>query len=321
MKLLVPSLVDYTADADIDRDVTVVVYDPSEPLPSEHLDADALVVWGMSNDLLHDAAARLTQVKWVQLLSAGSDAALAAGFDPSVAITSGRSLHDAPVAEHALTLLLAAARRLHVLMRAQIGSRWAGEVGGIQPEPSPGLFSTLRGAHVAIWGFGSIGSTLAPLLTGLGARVTGVATQSREQDGFSVVTPDDLPELLPTADALVMILPASPTTTHALSAELIAALPSHAWLVNVGRGSTVDEEALITALRADALGGAALDVTSVEPLPASSPLWELPNVIITPHSAGGRPLGAADLITHNLRAWLAGEPLRNLVTPTGRTNP
>lgn len=321
MKILVPTLVDFPAGAPVDGEVEVVAYDPNEPLPTEHLDADALVVWGMSNDLLHDAAARLTQVKWVQLLSAGSDAALAAGFSPSVAITSGRSLHDAPVAEHALALLLAAARRLHVLMRAQIGSRWASEIGGIQPEPSPGLFSTLRGAHVAIWGFGSIGSTLAPLLTGLGARVTGVATQSREQDGFTVVTADDLPELLPTVDALVMILPSSPSTTHALSEQLIAALPDHAWLVNVGRGSTVDENALIAALRAGELGGAALDVTSVEPLPSSSQLWELPNVIITPHSAGGRPLGAAELISQNLRAWLAEEPLRNLVSPTGRTTP
>src|SRR5690554_2391453 len=137
MKLLIPNLVDYPADLDTSSDVTVVTYDPTEPIPDEHTDTAALVVWGMSDELLRDAAARLTQVQWVQLLSAGSDAALAAGFSPTVAITSGRSLHDAPVAEHALALLLAAARRLHVLMRAQIGSRWASEVGGIQPEPSP----------------------------------------------------------------------------------------------------------------------------------------------------------------------------------------
>lgn len=318
MKILVPSLIAFVLEPKLEGDVTVVNYDAGKPIPAVHRDADALVVWGMSEALLRDAAIHLDQVRWVQLLSAGSDAALAAGFSPSVVITSGRSLHDAPVAEHALALLLAAARRLDVLMRAQVGSRWAGELGGIQPEPSPGRFSTLRGAHVAIWGFGSIGSALAPLLTALGAQVTGVATQRREQDGYSVVTADALPELLPGVDVLVMILPASPTTDKALDRALLAALPAHAWVVNVGRGSTVDEEALIEVLRNNELGGAALDVTSVEPLPASSRLWELTNVIITPHAAGGRPLGAQHLITQNIESYLAGAPMQNLTTSHGR---
>ncbi|MCM3657843.1 phosphoglycerate dehydrogenase [Agromyces mediolanus] len=312
MKLLVPDLVPFATEL---PGVDVVAYDPTRPIPDEHADARGLVVWGMPNELLGDAAVRLRELEWVQLLSAGSDAALAAGFGASVAITSGRSLHDAPVAEHALALVLAAARRVHTLVRAQIGHRWADELGGIQPEPSPGVFSTLRGANVVVWGFGSIGSTLAPHLRALGARVTGVGTRARTESGFEVVTPEALPALLPSTDVLVMILPSTPATDAALSAELLATLPHHAWVVNVGRGTTVDEAALIEALSDDRLGGAALDVTVQEPLPASSPLWDLPNAIITPHSAGGRPLGAASLIQENLAAHLDGSPLRNLVTP------
>src|SRR5690606_32794585 len=105
-------------------------------------------------------------------------------------------------------------------------------------------------------------------------------------------------------DVLIMILPATDETRGALSRERIALLPPRAWVVNVGRGTTVDEAALADALRHDRLGGAALDVTEVEPLPVSSELWDLANVIITPHSAGGRPIGAAGLIADNLRALL-----------------
>lgn len=310
MKILVPSLVPFSTEI-----AEVVSYDPSAPIPNEHTDAQGIVIWGVSDDLLADAASRLRALEWVQLLSAGSDAALAAGFGDGVAITSGRSLHDAPVAEHALALILAAARRLHTFVRAQIGHRWASELGGIQPEPSPGLFSTLRGANVVIWGYGSIGSTLALHLRSLGAYVTGVATRARTEGEVSVITTAELPALLPATDVLVMILPSKPETERALDANLIDALPPHAWLVNCGRGTTVDEPALIDALRGHRIGGAALDVTSEEPLPPASELWDLPNAIITPHAAGGRPLGAGELINHNLQAHLQGSPLRNLITP------
>lgn len=318
MKLLVPTTVAFTSDDDA---VDAVAYDPSIPIPDAHTDAEALVVWGMPNPLLHEAATRLPDLRWVQLLSAGSDAAVAAGFADSVAITSGRSLHDAPVAEHALALTLAAARRLHTLVRAQIGHRWATEIGGMQREPSPGLFSTLRGARVVIWGYGSIGSTLAPHLQALGATVTGVGTRARTQGDVEVVTAADLPATFPTTDVLIMILPATEQTESALNAHLLGALPAHAWVVNVGRGSTVDENALIDALRDGRIGGAALDVVSEEPLPPSSALWDLPNVIITPHSAGGRPLGAASLIAANLEAYLRGGELRNLVRPVAKGGP
>lgn len=293
--------------------VSAAFYDPEAPVPVEHLDAEILVVWGGSDHWLREAAARLSRLRWVQGLAAGPDQILAAGFAPEVLLTSGRSLHDRPVAEHTLALVLAAARRLDLAVRAQIGHRWADELGGLQVEGNAERFTTLRGSHVVVWGFGSIGTALAPLLTALGARVTGVARSAGERDGYAVVTREDLSQVLPTADVLVLILPATPQTRHAVDARVLALLPARAWLVNVGRGATVDEDALLAALRDGRLGGAALDVSGTEPLPVDSPLWDGPHTIITPHAAGGRPLGADDLIAANVRAFLAGKQLRNLV--------
>ena len=294
-------------------DVHFVPYDPAEPIPAEHEDAAVLIVWGTPDAHLKDAAKRLSRLRWVQALSAGTDAVVAAGFGSEVLLTSGRSLHDRPVAEHALALVLAAARRLHTLVRAQIGHRWANEIGGVQREPSPGLFSTLRDARVLIWGFGSIGQQLARVLHGMGAEVSGVARSAGERDGFPVIAEEQIEDALPETDVLVMILPGMESTRHALNAERLAALPAHAYVVNVGRGMTVDEDALISALEKGSIAGAGLDVASAEPLPADSPLWDAPNLILTPHMAGGRADLGAELIRENLTAYLDGAPLKNVI--------
>jgi phosphoglycerate dehydrogenase-like enzyme len=166
---------------------------------------------------------------------------------------------------------------------------------------------------VTIWGYGSIGRTLEPHLTALGATVTGAARSARQDGPVTVVDESQLVDQLARTDVLVMILPSTPSTRGALDAEKLAALPAHAWVVNVGRGDAVDEPDLMDALREGRIAGAALDVTSVEPLPADSPLWDTPNLIITPHAAGGRPLGALDLLAENLDALQNGRPLRNVV--------
>jgi phosphoglycerate dehydrogenase-like enzyme len=290
-----------------------VPYDPYTALPEEHLDAEVLGVWGNPDEQLADAARRLRKLRLVQLFSAGSDNAARAGFDSGVVIASGRGLHDRPVAEHTLALVLAAARRLHRAFAAQRDHEWATDIGGLQPEPSPGVFSTLRGARITLWGFGSIARTLEPHLTALGATVTGVARTPRQEGHVTVIDEAHLLDELPQTDVLIMILPSTPATRDALDAETLAALPTHAWVVNVGRGDAVDEPALMDALRSGRLAGAALDVTSTEPLPADSPLWDTPNLIITPHAAGGRPLGGLDLLAENLDALQAGRPLRNVV--------
>jgi phosphoglycerate dehydrogenase-like enzyme len=311
MKILVPDSVEL--DLTLPADVRAVVYPVAEPLPEEHVDADVLVVWGNPDAQLRDAAVRLKRLRWIQSLAAGPDAVLRAGFAPEVPVTAGGGLHDRTVAEHTLALVLGAARRLHLLTRAQVGRRWADELGGLQPLREADNFRTLRDSHVVVWGFGGIAATLAPHLSALGARVTGVARTAGERHGFPVRTADDFADLLPTADVLIMILPDTGETRHALDASVLAQLPLHAWVVNVGRGSTVDEAALLNAVRGGRLGGAALDVFEAEPLPPESGLWDEPNVIISPHAAGGRPLGAGVLIRENLDNLLAGRPLKHLV--------
>lgn len=310
LRVLIPTGVDLPDAID---GVEVLSYDPARPVPDQDTDADVLVAWVIAPAVLADAARRLTRLKLVQLLTAGYEHAERAGFARTVTIANGQGLHDRPVAEHALALILAAARRLHVAFAAQREHRWASELGGPQPEPSPGRFSTLRDARVTVWGYGSIGRTVGAHLASLGARITGVGRTPRVIEGVPVVTPAWFGQILPTTDVLLMVLPSTAQTRDALTADVLALLPPHAWVVNVGRGDTVDEAALVAALRAGRIGGAALDVTAVEPLPADSELWDAPNLILTPHAAGGRPLGATDLIAANIAALQAGAPLRNVV--------
>ena len=313
MKILLPSSVPLAPS--LPQDVSAVVYDAAAPVPEEHLDAEALVVWGNRREDLVAVAGRMPNLRWVQTLAAGPDAVLSAGFAPGVVVTSGVGLHDATVTEHALALTLALLRRLPQAAAAQAQHRWADEIGGIQPLRPDGAVTSLIGARVLVWGFGNIGRNLAPLLRGLGAEVRGVARTAGRRNGFDVVAEEDLNAELARTDVLIMILPATPQTERALDADRLAALPPHAFVVNVGRGSTVDEDALADALTSGGIAGAAVDVTAVEPLPADSALWDLPNLLITPHAAGGRPVGADELVAENLAALRAGEQLRNVVAP------
>jgi phosphoglycerate dehydrogenase-like enzyme len=309
--VLLPTGIDL--DPTLPPGVDAVRYDPREPVPEEHVDAEVLVVWANPLALLQDAARRMHRLRWVQTFAAGPDAVLGAGFAPDVVLTSGRGLHDGPVAEHTLALVLAAARALPGLVRAQDEGRWARELSGNHPGRPTDAFRTLTDAHVLVWGFGSIATRLAPLLTALGAHVTGVATTAGERAGYPVVTASQVHDVLGRTDVLIAILPATERTRHAIDADVLAGLPRHAWVVNVGRGSTLDEAALLDAIRADRLGGAALDVFETEPLPADHPLWSEPRVLISPHAAGGRPTDPGTLLTANLGHLLAGRPLVNVV--------
>lgn len=312
MKVLFPTSATFDFEKR-DPGVTYVPYDPKQPVPAEHHDAEVFVAWLNPPEVLRDAAQNLHNLRLVQGLMAGVNTLVDAGFPEHVPISSGRGLHDKTVTEHTLALLLAAARRLHLMRDAQLERRWPGELGGAQPDYNPDVFTTLAGSHVVVWGFGSIARTLAPHLKALGAEVTGVATSAGERGGFPVVAESELDGLLPSTDALVMILPGSPATAGALNARRLALMPRHAWVVNVGRGSSINENDLVTALRAREVGGAALDVFEEEPLPPTSPLWGLPNVIISPHAAGGRPIGADGYVRENVRRLRGGEELLNTV--------
>ncbi|WP_311211359.1 MULTISPECIES: phosphoglycerate dehydrogenase [unclassified Arthrobacter] len=313
MKILVPDTIDLDASLLSDTEDNVVVYAVDKPIPSEHRDAEVLVVWRNTSENLTDAARSMPTLKLVQTLAAGPDSVLAAGFADTVAITSGRSLHDRPVAEHALALVLAAIRRLDVLLESQKDASWNAPYNAAQSNPKTEQLYTLDGANVTIWGFGSIAGRLAPLLAALGAKVTGVANSKGERYGFPVVSTEELPDVLRTTDVLISILPATPETTDSLNDAILRALPETAVFVNVGRGATVDEDALLAALQEGRLRVAALDVTKEEPLPSDSRLWDAPNLIITPHVAGNRPKGSAQLVTANITALKEGRTLTNQV--------
>lgn len=311
VKLLYPTSVPLDVQSLEGFSVALHPYDVKVPIPEEHTDADFLVTWANSPDNLKDAAKRLTKVRWIQSLAAGPNDVLNAGFDTSrITVTTGSGLHNGPVAEHTLGLLLNAARRFNEMAEYQLRGKWPGHLGGSFPRSD---FTTLRGSRVLIWGYGNIAKELTSMLVPLGAKVRGVARTAGVRDGVEVLSDDKLPEVLPETDALVMILPGQASTNNALNAERLKLLPKHAWVVNVGRGTSVDEDALADALEKGEIGGAALDVFKTEPLPESSRLWKTPNLIISPHAAGGRPEGCEELIALNLRRFLATQPLKNVL--------
>ncbi len=311
MKILIPN----TIALRLRTDAEVVVYDVGEDIPHEHRDAEVLVAWHNPPESLEEAARALPRLRLVQALASGADVVLAAGFGEDVRICSGRSLHDGPVAEHALALVLGAVRRLDLLRDAQHDHRWDEAFIRAQAAPETHRLHTLAGARVTIWGFGSIAAHLAPLLELLGARVTGIARTSGIRSGFEVRAEADAARVLADTDILVSLLPATAETADVFGADVFGMLPHGAVFVNVGRGATVDEEALVHALGSGRLRAAAVDVTKTEPLPASSPLWEVPNLVITPHVAGNRPVGSGELIDENVSRLLAGRDLVNQVHP------
>lgn len=295
--------------------VETVFIDENDPVPAEHLDADAAIVQGWTSPAVTQLAREASGLRWVQTLAAGPDGVLAAGFPAEVAITNGRGLHDFTVAETAVAMALTGILRFPEMLDAQREHRWEHDEFGAWRELHPGgRLGSLIDTHVLIWGFGAIGQQTARLFTALSAKVRGVANSAGERAGFEVFTEDDLPRLLPETDVLVMVLPSTPETAKALNAERLALLPDRAWVVNVGRGSTVDSDALAAALREGSLGGAALDVVDTEPYPADGVLWDCPNIVITPHVAGGVAHGSDELFNDNLARLRAGRELRNAVS-------
>lgn len=314
MKLLYPTSLALDVTHLEGFSVSLHAYDVRQPIPSDLLDAEMLVTWSNPISQLKEEAKRLTKLRWIQSLAAGPNDVLSAGFDASkITVCTGSGLHDHTVAEHTLGLLLSAARRFFEMRDYQLQGKWPGHLGGPQPDRPTGKFTTLQGANVLVWGFGNIAKTLTPWLTALGANVRGLAQTAGVRNGVEVYAEDKLPELLPKTDALIMILPGSDATRHALNAERLKLLPNHAWVVNVGRGTSIDEDALVEALKKEEIGGAALDVFATEPLPKDSPFWKTPNTIVSPHAAGGRPQNPEALIAYNLRRFLAGQELKNVI--------
>ncbi len=279
--------------------------------------AAAEVLYGIPGDSpegLSCAVRRGERLRWIQATSAGAgEQVSAAGLSDAelrrVAVTSTAGVHAGPLAEFALLGLLAFGRGLPRLLADQRARRW-----GHYP------VAELSGCTLLIVGLGQIGAEVARLAAGFGMRVIGLNRSGTGSwpDVDEVGRIDALERWLPEADAIVISVPLTDETRGLFDAAAIGRIKPGAIFVNVGRGGVVDEAALIEALRSERLAGAALDVFATEPLPAENPLWELPNVLLSPHTAGlsfREDERIVALFVENLGRYLRGEALRNRVDP------
>jgi len=291
--------------------------DDAATLAREAEDADVFYGWRFPAALIPTAR----RLRWIQSASAGIEGhpveELAAR---GITLTNAAGVASATIAEHVLAVMLALCRNLHVAFRLQREARWD------RPAVMMGtgtFLRELRGSAVAVLGLGPIGLEVAERAAAFGAIVRGCrrrpAGGNPPRPFDAIVGPEGLAELLAWADFVVVALPHTVATERILGRRELALLKPSAYLVNVARGSIVDEAALVEALASGAIAGAALDVFEQEPLPAESPFWTLPNVIVTPHVAGARPRYlevALELFTANLERYLADAPLLNRVDPT-----
>ncbi len=291
----------------------------------EALDADTEVLYAFH--LPHDLLNKAPRLRWVQLHSAGADHLLGHPImNSDVLITTTSGIHAPPIAEYAFASMLAWSRRVPKMLYYQNRREW--------PQGRWELFvgQELRGATLGIVGYGSIGREVGRLGKCFGMRV--VATKRSvgqvADTGYRVpgtgdpegqilnriYPPEQLREMLAECDYVVISLPLTPDTRGLIGEEELRAMKPNAYLVNISRGGIVDEAALIKALQEGWIAGSGLDVFEEEPLPPDSPLHDLDNVILSPHVAGFSPHydeRASDLFAENLRRYLAGVELLNLV--------
>ncbi len=242
-------------------------------------DALFLTVAGYTEAVAAAACAPGSRVRWIQFLSAGFETAERHGVPRGCVVTNASSAWGPIVAEHGVSLLLALNRQVHELERHRAAKRW--DRAAITPQ-----LRSLEGARIGLLGYGMIGREMALRLRGFGPSLHGIArTPGVPAELDSMHPPSDLASLAPSLDVLLSAIPLSAQTRHIVDEVVLARLPTHAVVVNVGRGQTIDEAALARHLAEGSLAGAALDVFETEPLPKTSPLWELPNVILSPHMA------------------------------------
>ena len=268
---------------------------------------------------------RAPRLTWVHSATSGVERALTpVALERGLVVTNARGVFSRPIAEYVLMMILSVSRRLPQLLELQRERTW---------QPLEGV--ELRDVTVGIVGLGSIGRAVGALATAFGCRVVAVrrrgeagsASSLRDDEGerFGEIVldrvggPETLPELLAESDFIVLAAPLTSETEQMINAETLAMVKPGAWLINVARGRLIDERALIRALREGGLGGAVLDTFREEPLPATSPFYDLPNVIVTPHTAwsSGRVLDrSVELFCENLRRFAKGDPLLNVVDPS-----
>ncbi|MCA9736195.1 MAG: D-2-hydroxyacid dehydrogenase [Gemmatimonadota bacterium] len=275
--------------------------------------ARATILFDFDQTHLDDLPERAPQVRWIQATSAGIGQFVRrvryAERMPQTVFTTARGVHAVPLAEFALLGMLLHARRALHMVAAQGQRHWERFAG-----------TDLEDRTVVVLGLGAVGGEVARLARAHRMRVIGVRRHADRghPDVHRMVGPDALAEVLPEAEFLVLIAPHTDETEVMIGAAELAALPAGAALINIGRGALVDEPALVDALTRGHLGGAYLDVFADEPLPPSSPLWSMPNVLVSPHSGSTSDREnerITELFSENLRRWKAGEPLLNRLDP------
>ncbi len=294
------------ADAITDADIAFVSRDVTGRSTKHEL-APAL-------QACYDTLRHAPSLRWVHIHSAGADRPVYGDLQArGVAITTSSGTNAAVVAQTAIAGLLALARRFPQLMAAQRSHTWAPLI------DSNGIALTrdLDGQTAVVICWGPIGQQIGRLLTALGLRTVVVRRSATAVDGVhQVVGFEAMDEVLPKADWLILACPLTDITRSLIDRRALALLPPGAQLINVARGEVVNEADLISALQSGQLAGAFLDVFAHEPLPVESPLWDLPNVIVTPHTAGhsdGHFERVAQAFVDNLMRWLASQPLLNRV--------
>ena len=250
------------------------------------------------------------RLRWVHTRAAGVDRGQLQPLRPfreaGIILTNGSGISSVPIAEYVVMAMLAIAKGLPRLLTAQREKAWS----------KPARTRDLQGSSALLLGFGAVGHAVWERLRPFGVAVTAVRRHPRPEPGIQIVGTHAWRSLIGRFDWVIVTAPLSSQTRGMIGAAELAGMKSDAWLLNVSRGGIVDQPALTAALRAQAIGGAYLDVTEPEPLPADSELWALPNVIITPHSSWLSPRfpeRAAELLADNLGRWCAGQSLRNPV--------
>ena len=284
-------------------------YAPDRPsLEREIVDADVVYTWWGERDDLEAAWSLARKLKWVAAVNVGIERLLFPSLvESDVILTNARGAADQAIAECVVGFVVAMAKGFRPMFERQRTHVW-----------DLHMMDRLAGHQVLIVGPGPIGRTIArSLRDGLGMQIAAVGRTARVDDDFGTIRGgDELHAALADADYVVDSLPLTPQTRHTFDAEAFAAMKPTARFVNVGRGATVVETALVAALASRGIAGAALDVYEEEPLPAESPLWDMSNVIVCPHMSGdveGTELDFARVFYRNLERWLQGEPLQNVV--------
>jgi phosphoglycerate dehydrogenase-like enzyme len=251
-------------------------------------------------------------LRWVHTMAAGGGGQVkAAGLDPAqlqrIVFSTSAGVHGGPLAEFAVFGVLAGAKDLSRLLAQQRDHTWSGRW----------QMRQVAEMTVLVVGLGGIGAEVARRLSGLGATVVGTSRHHRPVDHVDrLIRTDQIAATVPDVDAIVLTLPGTAATERLIGAAVLAAVKPGTILVNVGRGTVVDEDALLAALRDGRIGFAALDVFAAEPLPADSPLWDEPNVLVSPHTAAlnaAEDRLIAELFAANASRLLNGEQLRNVV--------